>query len=246
MRPHGKGVDVDPRWPRAIGVCDRCGAHWNHWKLKFQTQWQGPRLQNLRILVCPSCLDKPQEQLRTIVIPADPIPILNPRPEAYTDDVNPISGLGTNIGNMTQGGGLAAAFDGNTVKPLWMCANVMAATASFTNTVGKRWNVDAQPVAAEAEDQTVNVTRFTIYAPMDSAFWTLGPVDYAFQGSNDNSTWTTLYNATSAGDIGESIDVTSLTGGEYSYHRINFSGTGGGMIMLAQLVIYGTGLSVQT
>jgi hypothetical protein len=34
---------------------------------------------NIRLLVCNTCYDEPQEQLRAIVIPADPVPIVNPR-----------------------------------------------------------------------------------------------------------------------------------------------------------------------
>jgi hypothetical protein len=41
------------------------------------------KLQNLRLLVCKECLDVPQPQLKSIVIPADPTPVLNPRPEQY-------------------------------------------------------------------------------------------------------------------------------------------------------------------
>lgn len=45
-------------------------------------------MQNLRILVCKgnNCLDTPQEQLRTIVLPPDPEPIINARPELYAED----------------------------------------------------------------------------------------------------------------------------------------------------------------
>jgi hypothetical protein len=48
--------------------------------------WAGVQLINKRILVCPKCLDKPQQQLRAIVLPADPVPIRNPRPEPFEDD----------------------------------------------------------------------------------------------------------------------------------------------------------------
>jgi hypothetical protein len=41
------------------------------------------KLQNLRLLVCCECLDKPQPALKTIVIPPDPLPVLNSRPENY-------------------------------------------------------------------------------------------------------------------------------------------------------------------
>jgi hypothetical protein len=41
---------------------------------------------NKRILVCDTCYDEPQEQLRAIVVPADPVPIINPRVEPYAWD----------------------------------------------------------------------------------------------------------------------------------------------------------------
>jgi hypothetical protein len=77
-------ASVSRRWPRAHAICERCGGRFNHDQLQWQFQWNGPRLQNLRILVCRSCLDVPQEQLRTIILPPDPVPIENPRPELST------------------------------------------------------------------------------------------------------------------------------------------------------------------
>lgn len=55
--------------------------------LKWQFQWQGMQLQNLRILVCTTCLDIPQIQLKTIILPPDPLPVFNPRPENYAAEV---------------------------------------------------------------------------------------------------------------------------------------------------------------
>jgi hypothetical protein len=43
-------------------------------------------MQNIRILVCKTCYDTPQEQLRAIVVPADPLPIIQARPENYVAD----------------------------------------------------------------------------------------------------------------------------------------------------------------
>jgi hypothetical protein len=37
------------------------------------------------MLVCNSCYDEPQQQLRAIVIPADPVPIQNPRIEYFVN-----------------------------------------------------------------------------------------------------------------------------------------------------------------
>lgn len=76
------------RNPRAKGVCDRCGIWYNHDHLQFQFDWAGTSLVNKQILVCKRCLDKPQQQLRAIILPADPVPIRNPRPEYFDEEEN--------------------------------------------------------------------------------------------------------------------------------------------------------------
>lgn len=94
---------VSMRSPEAQGVCDRCYLNFSLRDLGWQFQWSGVKLQNLRLLVCKTCLDKPQPQLRTIVIPADPLPVLNPRPEAYATTVpnfiatQPVEFLGNDL-----------------------------------------------------------------------------------------------------------------------------------------------------
>lgn len=45
------------------------------------------QLQNIRILVCSQCLDVPSIQLKTIILPPDPLPVFNPRPEQYDIEV---------------------------------------------------------------------------------------------------------------------------------------------------------------
>lgn len=73
--------------PHAFAVCDRCGMWYNHNRLVWQHDWAGTSLINKRILVCTySCLDKPQQQLRAIIIPADPLPVYNPRTEPFAED----------------------------------------------------------------------------------------------------------------------------------------------------------------
>ena len=74
------------RNPRAFGVCDRCGIWYNHHQLKWQFDWAGASLINKRILVCDTCYDTPQNQLRAIILPADPMPVVNPRTEAFEFD----------------------------------------------------------------------------------------------------------------------------------------------------------------
>lgn len=74
---------ISPKNPQALGICDRCGITYNHVNLQWQFDWRGSTLQNVRILVCRRCLDVPQEQQRAIVVPADPVPIMNARVENW-------------------------------------------------------------------------------------------------------------------------------------------------------------------
>ena len=74
---------VSARNPQAAGQCDRCGFLYTHADLRFQFDWRGASLQNTRLLVCSPCYDTPQNQLRAIVVPADPVPIQNPRVQDF-------------------------------------------------------------------------------------------------------------------------------------------------------------------
>lgn len=74
--------------PAAFAVCDRCGVWYNHNQLNWQFQFAGLRLQNLKLLVCDRCLDVPQPQLKARILPPDPVPIMNARPEFFDIDEN--------------------------------------------------------------------------------------------------------------------------------------------------------------
>lgn len=74
---------TSPSGPQAHAICDRCGFRYNHVDLQWQFDWRGATLQNTRILVCDRCNDDQQQQLRAIVIPADPVPIMNPRVQDF-------------------------------------------------------------------------------------------------------------------------------------------------------------------
>ena len=69
--------------PQAHAICDRCGFRYNHVNLQWQYDWRGATIQNVRILVCNDCMDNPQEQQRAIVLPADPVPIMNARVQDF-------------------------------------------------------------------------------------------------------------------------------------------------------------------
>lgn len=77
---------TNPSAPEAHAICQRCGFRYNRVAITDQWDWRGTRLQNLYILVCKPCTDRPQPQLRAIVLPADPVPIYRPLPEPFQDD----------------------------------------------------------------------------------------------------------------------------------------------------------------
>lgn len=107
--------------PSAHAICDRCGGRFNHVDLSFQYDWAGATMIKKNLLVCRSCLDRPQQQLRSIVLPGDPTPIMNPRPENYAraaTDVRVTSDMDT-INRKTgiavpPDGGIRATEDGGT------------------------------------------------------------------------------------------------------------------------------------
>jgi hypothetical protein len=78
MRPHGR-ARVNPNNPEAQAICDLCGLLYNLEDLKFQFVWAGTQLINARSLRCRTCLDIPNPQLKTIILPSDPLPVLNAR-----------------------------------------------------------------------------------------------------------------------------------------------------------------------
>lgn len=94
-RFHGR-ASVRPSNPAAFGVCDRCGFWYQLSELVYQLEWRGNALMSTGIKVCTrTCYDKPQEQFRPQILPPDPVPVLQPRPENFTLD--------------NQGGGASAA-----------------------------------------------------------------------------------------------------------------------------------------
>jgi hypothetical protein len=255
MRPHGR-ASVDPRSPRALGVCQRCGSLYNHDQLRWQYQWGGLRLINLRILVCQPCYDEPQIQLRTIILPADPQPIEFPVPEEYSTTDNPLSPIGfvardnttispstygTCIGNLKAYAGLNGAFNSATTKPSWQSAAISVSVSSYQNFIGKYWNAGmtaaTNPAGTFQAPLTYSVTSFSVFAPTDQPISRAGATGLQLQGSNDGFVWTVLYSTTTLGTNGEQIDSVSgnLTTGNYQYHQIAIQGDGSNQVAVAQV-----------
>jgi hypothetical protein len=80
---------TDPLAPEPPGICDRCAAKWMHSDLRWQYDFRGNALANLRILVCPRCEDEPFIFNKPIILPPDPVPIKDPRPGFYRSQEGP-------------------------------------------------------------------------------------------------------------------------------------------------------------
>jgi hypothetical protein len=227
VRPHSRAL-VDRRNPRAWGVCDRCGFTYNLDELQYQYIWAGARTARTNSKVCWYCMDVLQEQIRSIVLPADPVPVENPRPERYLIADNPISSIGTSIGTMIQGGGLNAAFDSNPSKPFAWCAASYTSILGVNNIVGRNWG-----------NSPVVVASFTLIAPNNAPFLGSGATSFAFQGSNSPVpiSFTTLATGSTVGTIGEIITVTLVPATAYQYHQIVLNGDGTSSIAICQLQI---------
>lgn len=251
MRPHGR-ARIDPRRPSALGVCDRCGSLYNLVDLSWQYQWRGTNLQNIRQLVCQSCYDLPQEQLKLIILPPDPVPVMNARPENYVSDSNPLSGIGADpnlltpqygsrIGNLTGGGGINAAFDASPNKPAWMCSNNSISNSSYNNYVGINWTGNNAalnlPSSMMAPVLTHSITSFSLYAPNDRGFLGSAATDYVLQYASVDlplwAAWTTFYSGTTSGATGEIISD-DCSSPRASFFRVAFLGDQLNYVAVAQ------------
>jgi hypothetical protein len=81
MRKHPRRTRVDPENPRGWATSDRNGMVGQYDKMQWQHDWRGNKVVNLRVLVHQDEIDLPQRQLGNLMLPADPPPIINARPE---------------------------------------------------------------------------------------------------------------------------------------------------------------------
>lgn len=77
---------TNARSPSAKAVCDQCGEWYNLVDLREQVEYYGRSVKKTGYLVCRNCFDKPQPQLQPFVLPPDPVPVKNPRPENFFSD----------------------------------------------------------------------------------------------------------------------------------------------------------------
>lgn len=105
LRPHGR-AEVGPAGSdKPVGVCQRCGFLYNLPELVWQYQVRGPGVRNARILVCTrTCVDDLQRNFFPDVLPIDPPPLFNTRPEAFFLDEVDVLSTQTEVPITTQSG----------------------------------------------------------------------------------------------------------------------------------------------
>lgn len=119
--------------PSAFGVCQRCGIWYNRRELRPQYDWRGASLANLFIFVCPHCYDTPQAQLRSIVLPADPVPVVFPLVEPFVQDEggnSPVYGSPTGLVQNA-----VMPFDGATHAAYGAPLDLLSVTANGTTAI---------------------------------------------------------------------------------------------------------------
>lgn len=81
-RQYRQKVHVDPRDPKGVAMCDGCGFWVSYETLREQVDFRGGWTpEKTGLFVCATCDDVPQPYYQRQVLPPDPVPLRNPRPD---------------------------------------------------------------------------------------------------------------------------------------------------------------------
>jgi hypothetical protein len=153
--------------PQAHAICDRCNFRYNFVDLRVQFEWRGPVLGPIgKIFVCDRCYDTPSEQLRAITLPADPVPIVNARPELYPQDSTDYIGTGATTTAYPSGipvisqNVLGGATANDTILPQVIGPNILPNAKGQLNpsVIGADPNAQMTPVKATTWARRIPIT----------------------------------------------------------------------------------------
>ena len=194
------------------------------------------------MLVCDPCYDTPQNQLRAIILPADPMPIVNPRTEQFAQDetdfvvengtnsIDPVTGLTvynpvnivtqTGVSVTTQVLGNPVGLDQNAVMPLF-------------GTDAYRVKLSPLSIASQTGTSTITVTFSSPHGLNTNDQIAVQGLSNKFADGTYSITVTTataftyqVNNAIPAGGLlqGTTLMVTALVGLPYNYDQIPLTG----------------------
>lgn len=149
-------VRVSLRNPNAAGECDACGIWFNLDALQRQFEWRGTKLADTGFLKCRTCLDRPNQQNRTLILPPDPVPRINPRP---SHDITPTPIIGQPLPTSPSTFGFTQyVVGGASIVPYYPTtkAEVLAAVATLSGI----------PTPSQIFDRSTTLTRANVAYPM--------------------------------------------------------------------------------
>lgn len=144
--------------------------------------WRGTSLQNLWIRVCKrTCLDTPQQQLRSITLPADPVPVWQPRPENFNyDEIDANQPIGVPTGLDINA---VMPYNGAIQKQFGVPVPVLSITSNGTTTIyvtcsapHNLTNDDQIAVQGLSDRNACGFFSVTMFTPMMLTYTTANPV----------------------------------------------------------------------
>lgn len=190
---------TNPSAPRAKAVCDDCGEWYLRSELQKDYEYFGPSLQWTGYLKCWRCIDKPQPQLKPIILPPDPVPVYLPRPEIFSLDSGTqgftLYTLGI-AGGPSEGGGypIFPTYPDDKTGALASIADITGTTipAGLTDR-----SINLNPANATLALMIANPNRswLAIYNPVQSQAWislgtaTLGAAANIMIGPGEVAYW---------------------------------------------------------
>lgn len=162
---------ISMRRPQGLAECDRCSGWHNHADMIRQYQWAGNKLIDTGLLVGRDCLDRPQDQFRSLILPPDPYPLINPRPSPNITGV-PI--IGQPLPTSPDNEGFTQFIVSGSLAPFYPTtkAGVLAAIASISGI----------PTPTQLFDRSVTLTTQNRAFPL--------------MGTQPGRGWVLIYNPT--------------------------------------------------
>lgn len=147
-----------------------------------------------------------------------------------------VSTAGATIGgDMTDGGGVAAAFDGNLSQD--------TATGAFRNSGAATGSVTAQLAASKRVTKFAFTSLNTYGFSNNAAEYNANVITLTGYGSNDGSSWTQLCQQTGINNtqgVAQRVEITVGAPGDYLHYKGEVSRTGGGNVWpgLSEVQLY--------
>mgnify|MGYP001607407573 CR=1 FL=1 len=211
-RWHPKLAEVDPDNPSAWGTCDRCGFITNLNRMVWQWDYRGtPSPINTRILTCgrQTCLDVPNPQMAPMILPPDPLPVFNARPEPYTlDETSWLSTEDGDVISAEDGDDLATPIpnpDDDAAASILVCS-IVESGGSVATAYLDLFNGDPSDGASSVLALiTGSATRTNIAASLTTTAGIAQNTDTitidAASSSTTNLSWVGIYDAATDGNL---------------------------------------------